>query len=259
MKTDDHLKPMPLWQSIALFGIPGFALYVGLYYGIPIFQELGLPDIFLFPFFLWLPLIFLLPVSLFLFQHEKKDHPDLKLCKRFRLKKLSKRDWFWVAGGIIFVALFDFVIMDPVSKWMAGIPLFAAPDHFPVLFHPLKEIELPLVSLFGVSLNGNWWFLIITVVLHSTALLGEEFLWRGYVLPRQEKTYGKWAWLVNGLLWGYLLHSFMKWNFIAFLPSMLITPYIAQRTKNTWVSLLIHGIPNTILWIIIFTGIIGTR
>ena len=147
--------------------------------------------------------------------------------------------------------------MEPVSKWMATLPLFAAPDHFPILFHPLKEITFPITEFLGVSLSGNWHFLIITIILHSTAMVAEEFMWRGYLLPRQEKTYGKSAWLVNGLFWGYLLHFVLKWNFISFLPSMLVTPFIAQKTKNTWVSLLVHGIPNTLLWILIFTGVMG--
>jgi len=252
-----NIKPIPLWQSILLFGIPGLALYLGLYNGVPIFQRMGLPEIFLFPFLLWFPLISLLPVSLFLFKREKRRQPVLNLKRRFRLNKLTKKDWLWVFGGILFVALFDFVIMDPISKWMATISIFSPPDHFPVLFHPLKEIELPLTQFLGTKLQDNWLFLIITIILHSIALVAEELMWRGYVLPRQEKTYGKWAWLVNGLLWGYLLHFFMKWNFVAFLPGMLITPFIAQRTPNTWVSLLIHGIPNTILWFIILTGVLG--
>ena len=252
-----NIKPISLLKSILFFGVPGLALYLGLYYGIPIFSNIGLPDIFLFPFFLWLPLISLLPASLILFKREKRNQPNLNLKRRFRLKRLTKNDWLWVIGGILFVMMFDFVIMEPISKWMAGISIFSPPDHFPILFHPLKEINLPLTSFLGVSLQGNWLFLIITIILHSTALVAEEFMWRGYILPRQEKTYGKWAWLINGLLWGYLLHFFMKWNFIAFLPGMLITPFIAQKTKNTWVSLLIHGIPNTILWILILTGVLG--
>jgi membrane protease YdiL (CAAX protease family) len=140
---------------------------------------------------------------------------------------------------------------------MAKIPLFSPPDNFPIFINPLKEIKLPLNELLGVTLKGNWIFLILTVILHSTAMISEEFMWRGYILPRQEKNYGKSAWLVNGLLWGYLVHFGMKWNFISFLPSMLITPFIAQKTRNTWVSLFIHGIPNTILWILILLGILG--
>lgn len=252
-----QIKPIHLWKSILFFGVPGLFLYLGLVHGIPYFRSHGYPDIFLFPFFLWLPLISLLPVSLLLFKREQKQQPDLKLKERFRLKKITKRDWLWIIGGVLFVLIFDFAIMEPVSKWMATTPLFSAPDHFPVLFHPLKEIQFPITDFLGVSLNGNWIFLIVMIVLHTIAMVAEEFMWRGYVLPRQEKTYGKHAWLVNGLLWGYLLHFFMKWNFISFLPSMLITPFIAQKTKNTWVSFLIHGIPNTILWILILTGILG--
>lgn len=257
MDVNNKVKPISLWQSILFFGIPGLLLYLGLVYGIPILKSYGFPDIFLFPFFLWLPLIPLLPASLALFRREQKYQPDLTLKERFRLKKITKKDWLWVVGGILFVLIFDFVIMEPVSKWMASIPLFSAPDHFPILFHPLKEITFPLTSFLGVPLYGNWLFLIVMIVLHTIALIAEEFMWRGYLLPRQEKRHGKYAWLVNGLLWGYLLHFFMKWNFISFLPGMLITPFIAQRRKNTWVSLMIHGIPNTILWILILTGVLG--
>jgi Type II CAAX prenyl endopeptidase Rce1-like len=32
-------------------------------------------------------------------------------------------------------------------------------------------------------------------------ILGEEFLWRGVVLPRQEVAFGRRAWVVNGILW----------------------------------------------------------
>jgi membrane protease YdiL (CAAX protease family) len=257
MKREIIIKPIPLWESILLFGIPGLALFFGTYYGIPLFKRMGLPDIFLFPFFMWLPIIPLLPISIILFNREKRNQADLTLKERFRLNRITKTDWIWIISGILFVLLFDFVIMNPISKWMATIPLFSPPDHFPIILNPLKEIKLPLTELLGVSLKGNWMFLIITIILHSTAMIAEEFMWRGYILPRQEKIYGKSAWLANGLLWGYLVHFGMKWNFISFLPSMLVTPFIAQKTKNTWVSLLIHGIPNTILWILILTGILG--
>jgi membrane protease YdiL (CAAX protease family) len=257
MKRDVIIKPIPLYSSILLFGIPGLTLYLGTYYAIPIFQKMGLPDIFLFPFFMWLPILPLLPLSIILYKREKKVQPELTLKERFRLNRITKKDWIWIVGGVLFVLLSDFVIMNPISKWMATIPLFSPPEYLPIFINPLKEIKLPLNELLGVPLKGNWILLILTIILHSTAMLSEEFMWRGYILPRQEKNYGKSAWLVNGLQWGYLVHFGMKWNFISFLPSMLITPFIAQKTRNTWVSLFIHGIPNTILWILILLGILG--
>jgi len=242
-----NIKPIPLWKSILLFGIPGLFLYLGLYHGIPVFQKMGLPEIFLFPFFLWFPIIPLLPISIFLFKREKRNQPDLSFKRRFRLNKITRKDWLWVIGGILFVMVFDFLIMEPISKWMATIPIFSPPDHFPILFHPLKEFELPLANFLGISLYGNWLFLVITIILHSTAIVAEEFMWRGYILPRQEKNYGKWAWLVNGLLWAYLVHFIMKWNFISFLPSMLITPLtgeIAHSASDVLAAPVIQSVHN---------------
>lgn len=257
MKTENTIKPIATLKSILLFGIPGIILYLGLTHGIPYFQALGYKDVFLFPFFLWLPIIPLLPVSIILFRNEKRKNPTLRIAERFRLKTINKTDWYWIVGGIVLVFVFDFLIMEPVAKWMASIPLFSAPNHFPILFHPLKEIVFPVKTFLGVPLLGNWLFLIITIFLHATAMIAEELMWRGYILPRQEARYGKYAWLINGLFWGYLVHCVMPWNFISFLPGMLITPFVAQKTKNTWASLMVHGIPNTILWIIILTGILG--
>jgi len=217
----------------------------------------GIPEVLLFPLFLWIPLIALLPVSILLYRREARNRIDSSFRERFRLKRPSRNDWLWAIGGIVIVASFDFILMDPVAKWMAGMLLFSPPEHFPVLFHPLKEIELPLSEFMGAELRGNWIVLISTILMHAVALIGEEFMWRGYLLPRQEGAHGRWAWLVNGLLWGYLLHFFMKWNFLSFLPSMLATPYIAQKTRNTWVSLLVHGVPNSILWILILSGVLG--
>lgn len=257
MQLKHQNKPINIWRSIILFGIPGLLMYLGLMVGMPYLQKLDFRDIFLFPFFLWLPIIPLLPVSIMLYNKEKKNYPGLRFSKRFRLKRMTGKDWLWALGGVVAVVVFDFIVMDPVSKWMASQSLFAAPDYFPKLFHPLKAIEFPIISLLGVPLYHNWAFLIITILLHSTAMVAEEFMWRGYILPKQEVTYGKYAWLVNGLLWAYLVHFVMKWNFISFLPSMLITPFIAQKTQSTWVSLMIHGIPNTALWLLILSGVLG--
>ena len=87
---------------------------------------MGLPEIFLFPFFLWLPIIPLLPISIILFKREKRNQPDLTFKKRLRLNRITKRDWLWIIGGILFVMVFDFIIMDPISKWMATISLAGA-------------------------------------------------------------------------------------------------------------------------------------
>jgi len=257
VETDNNIKPISLKNSIILFSIPGIILFIGFYYIIPILNKIDVPLLLSFPFFLWIGIIPLLPVSIFLYKKEKREHSTLDFKKRFRLEKIKRRDWLWVVGGISFVIVSDFVIGEPISKWMAGINFFEPPGYFPAIFNPLKDISLPLESILGVSLKGNWWVLVVTIPIHIVAMISEEFIWRGYILPRQEIKYGKYAWIVNGLLWAYIVHGFMKWNYISFLPSMLVTPWIAQKTKNTWVSFLVHAIPNTLLWVLLLFSILG--
>lgn len=251
------LKSISFIKTIILFGCPGIVSVIGFYYITPPLLKSGYPLSILFPLFLWIGVLPLFPIAVLLYKNEKKNNPSLKFKERFRLQPIKKKDILWIIFGVLFIFIFDFVIMEKIGNRMASIPFLAPPDYFPPLFNPLKEIELPIKQLIGIELEGNWLFLFSTILLHTYMMFSEEIMWRGYILPRQEVKLGKWAWLVNGILWAYLVHAVMKWSFISFLPSMLITPFIAQKTKNTWVSLLIHGIPNTILWVIILIGVLG--
>ncbi len=87
--------------------------------------------------------------------------------------------------------------------------------------------------------------------------LGEEFVWRGYILPRQELSLGRWAWLVNGLLWAFVVHAVLKWQYVGMLPSMLLAPWLAQKTKNTWASFLVHFGGNLLVVVLLVPGILG--
>jgi membrane protease YdiL (CAAX protease family) len=53
----------------------------------------------------------------------------------------------------------------------------------------------------GIALRGNWGMALVYLAILVLNIVGEEFWWRGYVLPRQELAHGRWAWLVHGILW----------------------------------------------------------
>jgi membrane protease YdiL (CAAX protease family) len=71
-------------------------------------------------------------------------------------------------------------------------------------------------------------------------VLGEEIIWRGYLLPRMEQTHGRAAWLINGLLWNGLCHLYTLYNLCTDLPFMLLIPFLAQRTQSTWTAVILH-------------------
>jgi membrane protease YdiL (CAAX protease family) len=58
-------------------------------------------------------------------------------------------------------------------------------------------------------LVGAWWFFAlfaVNAIFHT--ILGEEFLFRGVLLPKMEGVFGRWSWVANGVLFGfYHLHQ----------------------------------------------------
>jgi len=222
---------------------------LGTWYLVPILLDAGMPMIAAFPLTMWVPIYALLPIPFLLYRREGGEWSWPAFRDRFRLRRPSRRDWLWGLGGVVAVIVSE-ELLKPLSVMLARIESIAPPAHYPPLFDPTNEIEFPITEFLGVGLPGNWLFLILLVPLHTVAMIAEELLWRGYILPRQEVSYGRWAWLVNGLLWAYLVHMLLPWAFLGFLPSMLLTPYLAQRCRSTWVSLMVHGIANSLMWFI---------
>lgn len=247
---------MAFWLQFLVFGITGFLLYYGVYYATPRLVQKGIPLLYAFWFNLWWPVLLLLPLSIvFAVSFDRLDLSLPSIAERFRLEPLSKTDWLWVAGAAAATIVFD-QLLEPIGRTLAKNKWLQPPDYLPAPFNPLIKFELPPKLFFGVNLRGNWKLLCMFIPLHSLAMFGEEMMWRGYMLPIQESMFGNYAWIVNGLLWAWLVHACLKWHFIGMLPGMLVAPFVALQTESTWASLLTHAIPNSLLWIILLYGVI---
>ena len=57
-------------------------------------------------------------------------------------------------------------------------------------------------------LSGAWgWYALLLVSFIFNTVLGEELLFRGFLLPRMNGAFGRGDWVANGLLFtGYHLH-----------------------------------------------------
>ena len=148
-------------------------------------------------------------------------------------------------------------LLEPVGKFFARIKSLAPPSYLPAPFNPLKKMTMPPRDFFGMALPGNWKLLFIFPPLHLLAMFSEEMMWRGSILPLQETMFGSWAWLINGLLWAWLVHAVLKWHFIGMLPGMLIAPLVTQIIQSTWAGLIVHAVPNALLWLLLLWGILS--
>ena len=254
---NEKLKPIPLWLALIYFGIPGAVLYYGCYGGVQLLHGTGVSLLAAFMAFTWIPTLALIPVVLILYQREGDRISPSGFRERFRLSPIEGKMWFWVLGALAVNVMAD-AALHGTGKWLASMPAFAPPDYLPGLFNPLVKM-FPVTDLFGTPLRGNWWILAAWIPLHTLAMFGEELMWRGYILPRQEVSYKRYAWLVNGLLWAFILHACLKWQYIGMLPGMLIVPLVAQKTRSTWASVFVHVLSNAPIWVILLLGVLGVN
>ncbi|MGB2963983.1 MAG: CPBP family intramembrane glutamic endopeptidase [Anaerolineales bacterium] len=255
MNQKTSLKPMPIWQTIISFGCPTLVGVIGLYWllptlakaGVPLFWNYMVSVVGMFPFLLLLSIIALK------FEKGKISWGCLK--DRFRIQSLSKTDWFWTFGlMVVFVG--GQLILMPISTWLASTLSFPFPEWLPPALDPrIPKTSIPTEFL-GIPLLGSWEIAGAYLFILLLNIIGEEFWWRGYILPRQELRHGRFTWLIHGTLWT-LFHIPFWWNLITLLPSTFSLSYVVSKRQNTTPGILVHFIMNGLGFLMILLGILG--
>ncbi len=239
------MKPMRFGESLLLFGFPTVVFFIITRILIPLFNDTFTvhPVLVWFLFggvFLFIPLVI---VAILCFKRDGYDFNLKVFAERFRLTGLTRTDWLWTLSALVIIMLLTGAIMFTWRLLSVHFGLRAMDTSAPFLhFDPLRGTERLLLSVWIPFFFFN--------------IVGEELLWRGYILPRQELVYGKSAWLINGALW-FLFHiCFGPDLLIMLVPVLFILPYAVQRRKNTTVGILIHGLVNGPSFILISLGLL---
>ncbi len=218
---------MHLCESLLFFGIPAAALYLATHIGMPfLINQKGIP--ILLSWFIAGAIIFLslFLISIIAYKLEGTKISFASFKKRFRLNPLHKEDWIWTISVFIFTISLMGIIFFIEKFYMSdftGSPSF---------------LNIEALS------KDQLWFLIVWMPFFFFNIAGEELLWRGYILPRQEVEHKKLAWLVNALFWA-IFHISFGWKLIVMLsPIFFLLPYVVQKRKNTWIGIFIHGVIN---------------
>ncbi len=225
---------MPLWQSILLFGIPAIIFYIVTHHGIAwLVAASGMPLILswflLGGIFIFIPLFIIAILGVHLDGFGSSFHT---LRARLRLKPMNKGDWLWTIGAIVIIAAAT-CLVHFFGTWLSEVSRFI----------PAPSTEVPFMNFHGFE-EGQYWLFIVWLPFFFFNIFGEELLWRGYILPRQEMAHGNWAWLINCLLW-VLFHACFGWGMIIFLlPLLAGIPYVVQKRKNTSIGIILHAIVN---------------
>ncbi|MBW8011569.1 MAG: CPBP family intramembrane metalloprotease [Chloroflexi bacterium] len=257
---NENVKPMKLGASLLYFGIPAAFAILVFYVIVPYFDDQGMHPFYNYLFFgLTMPMIILLAVSWFAYRKEGNAPTWDAFKARYRLGRLTGKAWLWVVGLTLFM-IATAGMLQPVAQQLAETPLLAPSERLPEEMRgppePPTTGELP-TEIYGMSLAGNWWIPLVMLASLVIATLGEEFWWRGYILPRQELAFGVNTWVLHGILWT-LFHIYAPWNVLTLLPGALALSYVVQRQQNTTVSILAHGLANGLLVIpVVILGVLG--
>jgi membrane protease YdiL (CAAX protease family) len=255
--TEPALKPLPLKTSWLFFAIPALVLVIAVYWGIPALVSMGQPPFTAYMIALLVPLVIMLAASLVAYRMEGRPLTWTDLAERFRLRPMSRKEWLWIFVGFLAGGA-GMTILAPVGRALVERGLLPLPDSIPAVLNPsvpLTDLST-FASLMGERAVGNWWLVVLAVVLLFFNIVGEEFWWRGYILPRQELAHGRWTWLIHGTMWT-LFHAFKYWDWLGLLPVSLLISYIAQRRRNTWPGIVIHLLVNSMILVPVLLVVLG--
>jgi uncharacterized protein len=105
--------------------------------------------------------------------------------------------------------------------------------------------------------SGNWaWFGVVVVMMLFNTVLGEELLFRGFLLPRMNRAFGRGDWLVNGVLFAaYHLH--VPWAMPAALLDAFFLAYPTKRYRSAWIGIAVHSSQTIFIGLAVYQLVIS--
>jgi uncharacterized protein len=145
-----------------------------------------------------------------------------------RTGRVGGRVWWWVL---------PFVLIFGLEQILPAIPGPSVRDFADFLDSDRGE------DFF----RGAWgWFAVIVVLAVFNAVLGEELLFRGLLLPRMKGAFGRWDWVANGALFAaYHLHQ--PWDIPTSLVDIIALACPSRRFESAWMGIIVHSAQSVVL------------
>src|ERR687898_1411521 len=204
-------------------------------------------------------LIWLFVLSMIIVRREEGDLRWATVKRRLRLNTPREpatgapraRLFLWVVPFIVVVAVIELVLNTPLENgWVSLFPFLAEPEgrSFGAIIGSQEILQ---------QLVGAWWFLALVVVqaIFNT-ILGEEFLFRGVLLPRMEGVFGRGSWVANSVLFG-LYHVHQPWGILDSILTGLLYTFPAYRYRSTWMAIVVHSAQSVYFAFLVLGVVLG--
>lgn len=243
MKPPSQPQPLNFWSSLPFFAVPALGVVLSVYGLLPALRARDFSEYTSYCWALLVPLILMLAAALVAYRLEGRPFTWQALRERFRLQPLTRQDWLWmVAVGLLLLGAY--ALLSGATRVLVHRGWIPLPDYIPAMIDPRQTLSVAtLLGLLGEQVPGRWDQVLLTLALLFFNIIGEEFWWRGYILPRQELAWGNRTWVLHGILWT-LFHAFKYWDWLALLPGCLGIALMAQRRNNTVPGIIVHLVVN---------------
>jgi membrane protease YdiL (CAAX protease family) len=205
-------------------------------------------------------LIWLFVLSMIIVRQEEGNLHWATVKRRLRLNtprdpktgESRRRLWLWVIPFVIAIVVWEVALKAYLTElWVSIFPFIAEPPgySFGAIFESQEILD---------RLVGNWWFFGLFVVFAVfNSILGEEFLFRGVLLPKMEGVFGRWSWVVNGVLHAFW-HVHQPWVILeTVVGSAFLYTFPSWRFRSTWMGVIVHSVQNVFFMILILGIILG--
>lgn len=152
----------------------------------------------------------------------------------------------WLLPALLFSALVNIGLagyLDAAMAWL--FPALKIPDHA-----DMSQLAIP-------EFTGQWWLLGILLVSQIfNYFLGEEFLFRGVLLPKMHGVFGKYDWVANAVLFSFY-HLHMPWALPSNIVGNLAITWPARRFRSNWMAIVVHGAEGLFPLVMVLAVILG--
>jgi uncharacterized protein len=181
---------------------------------------------------------------------------------------LVRREQGTLRWSVVREALWLRAPRDPRSGRRGGRVWLVLPLLMVAFFAATLVPSLPVVGGrdFGVFLTsdagsavlgGAWgWFAVLVVLWVCNTVLGEELLFRGYLLPRMAGSFGRADWLANGVLFaGYHLHVW--WSIPNFLLDALTVALPSRYYRSALIGIAVHSTQSVFFCVLVLPVVLA--
>ncbi|HUV09154.1 MAG TPA: CPBP family intramembrane glutamic endopeptidase, partial [Spirochaetia bacterium] len=152
---------------------------------------------------------------------------------------------WWAVPAALLNGIVVFAIASPLQEVVLTV------------FPSLRPLVMKGSDLLSPEYVGQWWLLgVMLVSMLFNYFLGEEFLFRGVLLPKMNRVFGKWDWFMNVVLFS-AWHWHQPWGFLSVIASFLIAGWATRRYKCSWIFFIAHGADGVFIFVMLLLFVSG--